>query len=175
MWTGHVGLPAPSSRRPARSLRPHQAAVILKGALQRRRDARSFPFRRRSFFARGSPAAFSGSPYCRSSTWSPLSLASTKQKAEENRPWQYKRIDEVVATAGQKLIGLGGIWHGAWHLTTDHGYYRVKLPIGKRSCCSAIETKSSPACLPPRLGNSQGRCLLGKSLRLSVCGADVFT
>jgi hypothetical protein len=52
-------------------------------------------------------------------------LPARKQRAEENRPWQYKRVDEVMATAGQKLIRLGGIRRGVWHLTTDHGHHRV--------------------------------------------------
>jgi hypothetical protein len=34
-------------------------------------------------------------------------LPARKQKAEENRPWQFTRIDDLMATVDQKLIRLG--------------------------------------------------------------------
>jgi hypothetical protein len=52
-------------------------------------------------------------------------LPVRKQRAEENRPWQFKRIDELMATAGQKLIRLGGRRRGVWYITTNHGHHRV--------------------------------------------------
>jgi hypothetical protein len=56
------------------------------------------------------------------------------QKAEENRPWQHKRIDDVVARSGQELLMLTGIERVAsaagmsgelWHIVTNRGHHRV--------------------------------------------------
>jgi hypothetical protein len=61
-------------------------------------------------------------------------LPARKLKAEENMPWQYRRIHEVVASSGQKLVLLTGIEREAsaagmtgelWHLRTDRGHHRV--------------------------------------------------
>jgi len=61
-------------------------------------------------------------------------LATRKLRAGENRPWQHKRIDDVVAHAGQKLEMLTGIEPATsaagvtgelWHIVTDRGHHRV--------------------------------------------------
>lgn len=61
-------------------------------------------------------------------------LAVRKQRAEENRPWQYKRIDDVVARSGQELTMVTGIERAAaaagmsgelWHIVTNRGHHRV--------------------------------------------------
>jgi hypothetical protein len=61
-------------------------------------------------------------------------LAARKLKAEENRPWQHKRIDDVVARSGQELMLLTGIERAAsaagltgelWHIVTNRGHHRV--------------------------------------------------
>jgi hypothetical protein len=61
-------------------------------------------------------------------------LAARKQRAEENRPWQHKRIDDVVARSGQELIMLTAIERAAsaaglsgelWHIVTNRGHHRV--------------------------------------------------
>ena len=63
-------------------------------------------------------------------------LAVRKQRAEENRPWQQKRIDDVVARSGQELLMLTGIERAAsvagmsgelWHIVTNRGHHRVIL------------------------------------------------
>jgi hypothetical protein len=40
-------------------------------------------------------------------------LPARKRRAKKNRPWQYRRIFEVMATATRKLIRVGGIHRGA--------------------------------------------------------------
>jgi hypothetical protein len=61
-------------------------------------------------------------------------LAARKKRAEENRPWQHKRIDDVVARSGQELMMLTGIERAAsaagrtgelWHIVTNRGHHRV--------------------------------------------------
>jgi hypothetical protein len=61
-------------------------------------------------------------------------LPARKQKAEESKPWQYRRIHEVVAGCGQKLLSVTGIQREAsaagmtgelWHVRTDRGHHRV--------------------------------------------------
>ena len=61
-------------------------------------------------------------------------LATRKQQAEENRPWQYKRIDDVVAHSGQQLMMVTGMERAVsaagmsgelWHIVTDLGHHRV--------------------------------------------------
>jgi hypothetical protein len=61
-------------------------------------------------------------------------LAVRKQRAEENRPWQHKCIDDVVARSGQELLMLTGIERAAsasgmsgelWHIVTNRGHHRV--------------------------------------------------
>jgi hypothetical protein len=39
-------------------------------------------------------------------------LPARKPKAEQNKPWPYKRLDELIASAGQKLVSVGGIKRG---------------------------------------------------------------
>jgi hypothetical protein len=61
-------------------------------------------------------------------------LPTRMQRAKENRPWPYKRIDEVLAGAGQTLVRATGVEREAtaagvtgmlWHIITDHGHQRV--------------------------------------------------
>jgi hypothetical protein len=67
-------------------------------------------------------------------------LAERKQRAEENRPWQQKRIDDVVARSGQELLMLTGIERTAsaagvsgelWHIVTNRGHHRVMFANGE--------------------------------------------
>jgi hypothetical protein len=67
-------------------------------------------------------------------------LPARKLKAEENKPWQYRRIHEVVASSGRKLVLLTGIEREAsaagmtgevWHLRTDRGHHRVTFANGE--------------------------------------------
>jgi hypothetical protein len=67
-------------------------------------------------------------------------LAARKLKAEEDRPWQNKRIDEVIARSGQELVRLTGVEPAKsaagvsgelWHMLTDRGHHRVMFAKGE--------------------------------------------
>jgi hypothetical protein len=67
-------------------------------------------------------------------------LLARKQQAEERKPWQYKRIEEVTASAGHKFERLTGLRRNAsaagmrgdvWHLRTDRGHHRVMFIDGE--------------------------------------------
>jgi len=52
-------------------------------------------------------------------------LLTRKQMREKKLSWQYKRVDELMITAGQKLKRVGDFRRGVLHLTTDRGHHRV--------------------------------------------------
>lgn len=54
-------------------------------------------------------------------------LPARRRSAEQSQPWQFKRIDEVMTTAGHRLLRLIGVDGGEWHLATDRGQHRVKF------------------------------------------------
>jgi hypothetical protein len=67
-------------------------------------------------------------------------LEARKLEAEENRPWPYKRIDDLIAQAGHTLVRLtaidqdasaAGMTGDVWHMITDRGHHRVLFTNGE--------------------------------------------